>query len=80
MERGESTSWANHFTKICEVFEINPEDLVKRDWMPSLYENLVNEENLTENETIRIYKKIKQYELQIEDLKNIISHLNKGKN
>jgi transcriptional regulator with XRE-family HTH domain len=31
MERGESTSWANHFNRICEVFEVNPEDLVKKE-------------------------------------------------
>jgi transcriptional regulator with XRE-family HTH domain len=31
MERGESTSWASHFNKICRVFEIKQEDLVKSD-------------------------------------------------
>lgn len=31
MERGESTSWASHFTKICELFEIAPEELVKKE-------------------------------------------------
>ncbi|WP_281634027.1 helix-turn-helix transcriptional regulator [Flavobacterium luteolum] len=30
MERGESTSWAIHFNKICQMFEITPEKLVKK--------------------------------------------------
>jgi transcriptional regulator with XRE-family HTH domain len=81
MERGESTSWASHFNKICEVFEIAPEDLVKKELEPSIYGNLINEERLTEIAMLSVYRKIiKQYELQIEDLKIIIRHLNRDKN
>ncbi|MCD0470274.1 helix-turn-helix domain-containing protein [Flavobacterium sp. JAS] len=76
MERGESTSWANHFNKICEVFEITPEDLVKKET-----EALIDEESLDEIGMFNVYRRtIKQYELQIEDLKTIIRHLNTGKN
>ena len=81
MERGESTSWASHFTRICEVFEIAPQDLVKKESNPSVYENLTEEERLTETTMLSFYLKIiKQYELQIEDLKTIIANFNKDKN
>ncbi|SNR70310.1 helix-turn-helix transcriptional regulator [Flavobacterium sp. ov086] len=76
MERGESTSWATYFNKICKVFEINPEDLVKDET-----ESARNTERLTEIAMLSVYRKIiKRYELQIDDLKTIIRNLNKGKN
>ena len=31
IESGESNSWASHLDKICTVFEVSPEDLVKND-------------------------------------------------
>jgi transcriptional regulator with XRE-family HTH domain len=31
LESGESNTWANHLNKLCELFEIMPEDLVKQD-------------------------------------------------
>ncbi|OXB15442.1 hypothetical protein B0A68_10305 [Flavobacterium reichenbachii] len=81
MERGESTSWASHFVKICQVFEITPEELVKKELGVSTYENLIGTERLTEIAMLSVYRKIiKTYELQMEDLKTIIKHLNKGKN
>lgn len=81
MERGESTSWASHFKKICLLFEITPEELVKKELGAATYDNLMNTERLTEVAMLSVYRKIiKKYELQIEDLKTIIGHLNKGKN
>ncbi|MEZ0184127.1 helix-turn-helix transcriptional regulator [Flavobacterium oncorhynchi] len=81
MERGESTSWAIHFNKICEIFEITPEELVKKGIGDSVYESLISTERQTEIAMLNVYRKIiRQYELQIEDLKMIIKHLNKGKN
>lgn len=81
MERGESTSWATHFNKICEVFEVTPEELIKKGLGDSVYESLMNTGRQTEIAMLSVYRKIiKQYELQIEDLKMIIKHLNKGKN
>lgn len=81
MERGESASWAIHFNKICKIFEITPEELVKKGIGDSVYESLVNTEQQTEIGVLNVYRKIiRQYELQIEDLKMIIKHLNKGKN
>lgn len=81
MERGESTSWAIHFNKICEVFDVKPEELVKKEFGTSMYKRLTQTERLTEIAMLGVYRKIiQQYEFQIEDLKNIIKHLNKGKN
>ena len=80
MERGESTSWANHFKRICEIFEKAPEELVKKELGLDKDENLSDERQL-DFAMINVYKKIiKKYELQIEDLKMIIKYLNKGKN
>lgn len=81
MERGESTSWAIHFNKICQMFEIIPEELVKKGLGDSVYESLMNIEAKKATKMLSTYRKIiKQYELQIDDLKTIIKHLNKGKN
>ncbi len=81
MERGESTSWATHFNKICQVFEISAEDLVKKELGIAAYESLMNPDRQTEIAMISVYRKIiKKYELEIEDLKTIIKYLNKGKN
>jgi transcriptional regulator with XRE-family HTH domain len=81
MERGESSSWANYFNKICAVFEITPQDLVKKESGSSVYENMTNEERLTETAMLSFYRKIiRQYELQIDDLKIIITNLSRDKN
>lgn len=81
MERGESTSWTIHFNKICEVFQITPEELVRKGVGDSVYEAWISSERQTDIAMLSVYRKIiRQYELQIEDLKMIISGLNKGKN
>lgn len=72
MERGESTSWASHFNKICEVFEIAPEDLVRKESRFSLNGNLIKEP-FEEIKTLSGYKKNNK-RIRIEDLKIIISN------
>ena len=75
MERGQSASWANHFNRICEVFEIRPEDLVREESESSTFED---EKLSIEEGLLSVYRKtIRQYELQIEDLKIIVRNLNK---
>lgn len=75
MERGQSASWANHFNRICEVFEIRPEDLVREESESSTFED---EKPSIEEGLLSVYRKtIRQYELQIEDLKIIVRNLNK---
>lgn len=81
MERGESTSWAIHFNKICKIFDITAEELIRREVGDSAYESVINFSKKRENKTLGAYRKIiKQYELQIEDLKMIIGQLNKRGN
>ncbi|OXA80301.1 Helix-turn-helix domain-containing protein [Flavobacterium aquidurense] len=31
MESGETHSWANHISQICQLFEINPDELLRKD-------------------------------------------------
>ena len=81
MERGESTSWAIHFNRICQIFERSPEELVNKELCLDKKQDLVTVERQTELALINVYRKIiRQYEGQIEDLKTIINYLNKGKN
>ncbi|UWY28881.1 helix-turn-helix domain-containing protein [Flavobacterium sp. TR2] len=81
MERGESTSWAIHFNKICQMFEVSPQELVKKGLGDFAYDSLINTERLSEISMLSAYRKIiKQYEVQIKDLKTIIKHLKKGRN
>lgn len=81
MERGESTSWATHFDRICQVFEITPEELVRKETAAESYEWLVNSNQRTEQLMLSVYQEIlKKYELQIEDLKTIVNHLKEGLN
>ena len=78
MESGESHSWSNHIDKICEVFEITPEELVKIDSIlqnntnqkggVAINQNLGTINNLSE-------KLIEQYEERIKELKQTIDHL-----
>ena len=78
MQSGESHSWASHIDKICEVFEITPEELVKNEGV------IVNsnQEGGTSTNAIIINqlsgKLIEQYEERIKELKQTIADL-KGK-
>lgn len=81
MERGESTSWAIHFNRICQIFERSPEELVNKELCLDKKQDLLTIERQTELAMINVYRKIiRQYEVQIEDLKTIINYLNKDKN
>ena len=78
MESGESHSWANHIDRICELFEITPEELVKNESV------IVNSNQQGGNSTNAIIinqlseKLIEQYEERIKELKQVIFDL-KGK-
>jgi transcriptional regulator with XRE-family HTH domain len=75
MESGESHSWASHMDKICEVFEITPEELVKND---SVIVNS-NQQGGTSTNAIVINqlseKLIEQFEERIKELKQVIVDL-----
>lgn len=76
MESGKSHSWASHIDKICEVFEITPEELVKSENI------IVNNNQQGGNSTNAIIvnqlseKLIEQYEQRIKEKDEIIADLN----
>ncbi|MDY0988866.1 helix-turn-helix transcriptional regulator [Flavobacterium sp. CFBP9031] len=77
MERGVSTSWATHFNKICNLFEIKPENLLSKN-----EEEFLNEEK--ESDSIEIVnqlseKIIEQYEARIKELKKTIKDLRRNR-
>ncbi|MCC9072814.1 helix-turn-helix domain-containing protein [Flavobacterium sp. F-65] len=78
IESGQSNSWASHINKICEIFKISPEDLVKDE----IGED--KEDNSDLNETFIINqlsdKIIEQYEARIKELKKVIKDLKRKRN
>lgn len=72
MESGESHSWANHILKICNFFEIPPEELLRLDENRPEITTLNNTDQLSD--TI-----IEQYEERIRELKKVIKDLKKDK-
>ncbi|MBF4465887.1 helix-turn-helix transcriptional regulator [Flavobacterium sp. LC2016-12] len=72
MESGESSSWVNHIFKICKIFDIAPEELLKIERNPK--------EAASSDGTIQISGTvIEQYEERIKDLKKIIKDLKANK-
>lgn len=72
MESGESNSWANHIFKICKIFAITPEELLKIE---------INQKELpSSNGVIQMSEGvIEQYEERIKDLKKVIKDLKANK-
>lgn len=75
MESGESHSWANHILKICAIFDILPEDLLKMD-------TIGGKENRKEKAVkVNVFqlsdKVIEQYDERIKELKKTIKDLKK---
>ena len=75
IENGESHSWSTHIDKICEVFEIKPEELFKD-------ENIIvnsNQQGGQFNNAIIINqlseKLIEQYEIRLKEIDEIIAEL-----
>lgn len=77
MERGASTSWATHFNKICDIFEIKPESLVSINEEES--RNYEKESDSAEIVNQLSEKIIEQYEARIKELKKIIKDLKKNR-
>ncbi|MBG6061000.1 transcriptional regulator with XRE-family HTH domain [Flavobacterium sp. CG_9.1] len=75
MESGESHSWASHIDKLCEVFEITPEELVRGEKM--IVGNIGTNNGVGYAEVVNQLseKLIEQYEERIKDLKQTILDL-----
>ncbi|MEZ4853033.1 helix-turn-helix domain-containing protein [Flavobacterium sp.] len=75
IESGEGFSWANNIEKICEVFELEPEDLFKES-------NIVINSNQQGGNSTNAYiinqlsdKLIEQYELRLKEKDELIALL-----
>lgn len=73
MESGESHSWANHILKICQLFEINAEELLRKDDIKESvnYKAINSIDSITKLSD----KVIEQYEERIKELKEVIEEL-----
>lgn len=75
MESGESHSWANHILKICAIFDIIPEDLLKID---NVQEKIIGKEKTAEISVSQLSEGIiEQYAERIKELKKTIKDLKK---
>ena len=79
IESGESHSWASHLEKICEVFEILPEDLVKNENV--IIGNIGTNNGVGYAKVVNQLseKLIEQYEERIKELKETIVQLKSSK-
>lgn len=76
VETGQGFSWANHLEKICEIFEIQPEELLKQDTL------VINNNQQGGGGFIQIVnelseKIIEQYENRLKEKDEIINLLKK---
>ena len=73
IENGESHSWANHISQLCEIFEITPEELVNNDSV------VINHNQQGGGGYIQINqlseKLIEQYETRLKEKDEIIKDL-----
>lgn len=75
MESGESHSWANHILKICKIFAISPEELLK---VENSKTNTTQKEKISGNGVTYLSDEvILQYEERIKELKKVIKNLKK---
>lgn len=75
MESGESHSWANHILKICVIFDIIPEDLLKID---TIQGKVIRKEKDAEVNVSQLSEGIiEQYAERIKELKKTIKDLKK---
>lgn len=75
MESGESHSWANHILKICAIFDIIPEDLLKID---TIQGKVFRKEKTAEINVSELSDGIiEQYAERIKELKKTIKDLKK---
>lgn len=78
IERGESCSWASYMNRICEFFQLTPEELVKDEEETITKNNDLIKENEMLNALLNVYREIimiREGEILvlkaiIEDLKN----------
>jgi transcriptional regulator with XRE-family HTH domain len=58
IERGESCSWASYMNRICEFFQLTPEELVKDEEETIAQNNDLLKENEMLNALLNVYREI----------------------
>lgn len=84
IEAGSGCSWATYLSKICEVFEIQPEELVKNESLVlsngqngGTSNNAIVINQLSEKLIEQYEKRLQQYEEEVKELKQTILELKK---
>lgn len=80
IERGESCSWASYINRICEFFQLTPEELVKDEEEISVKEDFAMMDNEILSALLNVYRKmLRRHEEEIIGLKAIIEDLKSNK-
>jgi len=75
MESGESHSWASHILKICKIFAITPEELLRVEYSKADFNKKATSST---PEVVQLSEEvIEQYEERIKELKKVIKELKK---
>ena len=84
IETGSGCSWATYLNRICEVFEIQPEELVKNENLVlnngqsgGTSHNALVINQLSEKLIEQYEERILQYKVEVKELKETISQLKK---
>lgn len=84
MEKGGSNSWATSLTKICEVFEITPEELFKQESVLNINNSNDSQKPMDISNACFFYemskKLMQQYEDRLKEKDEIIAALIKERN
>lgn len=75
IEKGESKSWANHIEPICNLYEIEPEELIKQDNISISYNKGKSINGFIINQLSE--KTIEQYEIRLKEKDIYIAKLEK---
>lgn len=75
IEKGESNSWAAHLERICTLFEIEPEELIKQENISISYNKGKSINGFIVNQLSE--KLIEQYEIRLKEKDMYIAKLEK---
>ena len=76
IEKGDSSSWAAHLNDICELYDVAPEELMKKD---TLTINQDDEKANSNSTVIKLIseKLIEQFEIRLKEKESYINQLEK---
>lgn len=77
IERGEGNSWSNYIRKFCELYKINPEELIKEEVELDDSDNISMKEGSPENLFSKSMEE--RFDSRLKELKKIIKFLKHNK-